>query len=66
MNGQNSNDKPPAGHIDWHAGFREGIQLALHPCRDSLRFEFEHPLNSQPLRIDARPSGWRRQAGGYG
>jgi hypothetical protein len=46
-------DKPPGEHIDWHAGFREGIQLALHPYRDSLRFEFEHPLNSQPLRIDA-------------
>jgi hypothetical protein len=27
--------------------------MALHPYRDRLRFEFEHPLNSQPLRIDA-------------
>jgi hypothetical protein len=56
MKGQNSRDndnKPPGDPIDWHAGFREGIQLALFPYRDSLRFEFEHPLNSQPLRIDA-------------
>jgi hypothetical protein len=46
-------DTPRDEPIDWHAGFRDGIQLALHPYRDSLRFEFEHPLNSQPLRIDA-------------
>jgi hypothetical protein len=56
MKGKNitdDNNKPPGERIDWHAGFREGIQLALHPYRDNLRFEFEHPLNSQPLRIDA-------------
>jgi hypothetical protein len=47
------NNKPRSSPIDWHAGFREGIQLALYPYRDSLSFEFEHPLNSQPLRIDA-------------
>jgi hypothetical protein len=46
-------DTPRDKPIDWHAAFREGIQLALYPYRDSLRFEFEHPLNSQPLRIDA-------------
>jgi hypothetical protein len=55
MNGhiKNNSNKPPAEPIDWHAGFRDGIQLALYPYRNILRFEFEHPLNSQPLRIDA-------------
>jgi hypothetical protein len=28
------------------------IQLTLYPYRDSLDFVFEHPLNSEPLRID--------------
>jgi hypothetical protein len=48
----NKKNTPRDEPIDWHAGFREGIQLALYPYRDSLRFEFEYPLNSQPLRID--------------
>jgi hypothetical protein len=26
--------------------------VALYPYRDSLRFEFEHLLNSEPLKID--------------
>jgi hypothetical protein len=49
----NKKNTPRDEPIDWHAGFRDSIQLALHPYRDSLRFEFEHPLNHQPLRIDA-------------
>jgi hypothetical protein len=33
--------------------FCGGIQLAFLPYRHSLSFEFEYPLNTEPLRIDA-------------
>jgi hypothetical protein len=39
--------------MDWHAAFRDGIRLALYPCRDSLGFEFGRPLNTGPLRAAA-------------
>jgi hypothetical protein len=45
-------DKPDTNAIDWHSAFRDVIQLALYQYRDDLSFEFEHPLNSEPLRID--------------
>ncbi|MDR3146779.1 MAG: hypothetical protein LBU00_00200 [Treponema sp.] len=39
--------------ITWHTAFRDGIQLTFLPYRDVLSFEFECPLNTEPLRIDA-------------
>jgi hypothetical protein len=44
---------PRQNTIDWHAAFRDGIQLTFYPYRHVLSFEFEHPLNTEPLRIDA-------------
>jgi hypothetical protein len=44
---------PGSPPVDWHAAFRDGIQLAFLPYRRSLSFEFEYPLNTEPLRIDA-------------
>jgi hypothetical protein len=38
--------------ITWHTAFRDVIQLILYPYRTILDFEFEHPLNTEPLRID--------------
>ncbi|MDR2376498.1 MAG: hypothetical protein LBD96_08685 [Treponema sp.] len=38
---------------DWHAAFRDGIQLTFFRSRHFLSYDFELPLNSQPLRIDA-------------
>jgi hypothetical protein len=46
-------NKAPKEPVTWHAAFRDGIRLALFPYRDVLSFEFEHPLNTEPLRIDA-------------
>ncbi|MDR3146905.1 MAG: hypothetical protein LBU00_00845, partial [Treponema sp.] len=42
-----------ASPITWHTAFRDGIQLTFLPYRDVLSFEFEYPLNTEPLRIDA-------------
>jgi hypothetical protein len=39
--------------IDWHTAFYDAIQLELEAYEDSLTFEFEHPLNTNPLIIDA-------------
>jgi hypothetical protein len=41
------------GPVTWHAAFRDGIQLTFLPYRHVLSFEFEYPLNTEPLRIDA-------------
>jgi hypothetical protein len=38
--------------VTWHTAFYDAIQLELFPYRDVLSFEFEHPLNAEPLRID--------------
>ncbi|MDR0670184.1 MAG: hypothetical protein LBF95_08895, partial [Treponema sp.] len=38
---------------DWHAAFRDAIRLTFFPYLHVLSFEFEHPLNTEPLRIDA-------------
>ncbi|MDR3147427.1 MAG: hypothetical protein LBU00_03500, partial [Treponema sp.] len=46
-------DTPPNNPITWHSAFRDGIQLTFLPYRDVLSFEFEYPLNTEPLRIDA-------------
>jgi hypothetical protein len=46
-------DTPPNSPITWHTAFRDGIQLTFLPYRDVLSFEFEYPLNTEPLRIDA-------------
>jgi hypothetical protein len=47
--GDTSHDGP----INWHSAFRDGLQLAFLPYRRVLGFEFEYPLNTEPLRIDA-------------
>ncbi|MDR3147518.1 MAG: hypothetical protein LBU00_03965 [Treponema sp.] len=39
--------------ITWHTAFRDGIRLTFLPYREVLNFEFEYPLNTEPLRIDA-------------
>jgi hypothetical protein len=39
--------------IDWHTAFYDAIQLELEAYEDALTFEFEHPLNTNPLIIDA-------------
>jgi hypothetical protein len=39
--------------LDWHAAFREAIELDFEDYKDVLSFEFEHNLTTQPLRIDA-------------
>jgi hypothetical protein len=46
-------DTPRASPITWHTAVRDGIQLTFFPYRDVLSFEFEYPLNTEPLRIDA-------------
>jgi hypothetical protein len=38
--------------ITWHTAFYDAIRLELYRYRDVLSFEFEHPLNTEPLRID--------------
>jgi hypothetical protein len=47
--GQGQGPHPPK---DWHAAFRDGIQLTFFPYRDVLSFLLEHSLNAEPLRID--------------
>ncbi|MHC6203024.1 hypothetical protein ACYULU_07505, partial [Breznakiellaceae bacterium SP9] len=39
--------------INWHAAFCDAIRLELEEFLDALKFEFEHPLNTKPLLIDA-------------
>ncbi|MDR0710617.1 MAG: hypothetical protein LBF77_11190 [Spirochaetaceae bacterium] len=46
-------DEPEQNPVTWHTAFRDVIRLTLYPYRHSLDFIFEHPLNSEPLRIDA-------------
>ncbi|MDR3147482.1 MAG: hypothetical protein LBU00_03785, partial [Treponema sp.] len=46
-------NRSPDNPITWHTAFRDGIQLTFLPYRDVLSFEFEYPLNTEPLRIDA-------------
>jgi hypothetical protein len=36
----------------WHPAFFEAIQQELFDYQDSLEFKNEHPLNTEPLRID--------------
>jgi hypothetical protein len=50
MNTGNRGRYPPK---DWHAAFRDGIRLTFFSYRQALSFEFEKPLNTEPLRIDA-------------
>jgi hypothetical protein len=39
--------------LDWHAAFRDAIRLEFLDYIEFLRFEFEHCLSTQPLKIDA-------------
>jgi len=40
------------GKTPWHPAFVDAIRMELFDYRDSLEFKSEHPLNSEPLRID--------------
>jgi hypothetical protein len=48
-----SETSPLSGPITWHTAFRDGIRLTFFPYRHLLSFQFEYPLNTEPLRIDA-------------
>ena len=39
--------------LDWHSAFFAALKAELVDYLDVLQFEKEHPLNEQPLRIDA-------------
>jgi hypothetical protein len=39
-------------HIAWHPAFVEAIQAELEEYLDVLEFHAEHPLTTEPLRID--------------
>lgn len=38
--------------LDWHSGFEGGLMLSLRKYAKELEVEREHPLSSEPLRID--------------
>ena len=38
--------------ISWHPAFRAAAELELREDIDDLIFESEHPLSSEPLRVD--------------
>ena len=40
------------GKTPWHPAFVDAIRMELFDYRDSLEFKYEHPLNTEPLRID--------------
>jgi hypothetical protein len=41
-----------SGKNPWHTAFVDAIRMELFDYRDSLEFKYEHPLNTEPLRID--------------
>ena len=46
--------KKPQGvwKTKWHPAFVDAFRQELFDYRDSLEFKYEHPLNTEPLRID--------------
>jgi len=42
----------PSSRIPWHPAFVEALQMELREYRDDLEFHPEHPLTSEPLKID--------------
>jgi hypothetical protein len=38
--------------ISWHPAFLQALQLECEPYLDALRFEAEHQLTAEPLKID--------------
>jgi len=40
------------GKIYWHGAHHEALQLELHEYVDALKFESEHELNKEALRMD--------------
>lgn len=38
--------------LDWHSGFEGGLMLSLRAYAKDIEVEREHPLSSEPLRID--------------
>ncbi len=47
---QNNSDEKK--RLDWHSGFEGGLMLSLRRYAKDLQIEREHPLSSEPLRID--------------
>jgi hypothetical protein len=47
------NDKQSDKTTYWHPAFRAAIKLELEQYKDVLDFQFEVPLNTEPLKIDA-------------
>ena len=41
-----------AQQLPWHTAFYQAMQAELYDYRDSLLFESEHQLTTEPLRID--------------
>jgi hypothetical protein len=46
-------DEHNDSRLDWHSAFFVALKAELVDYLDVLQFEQEHPLNEQPLRIDA-------------
>ena len=38
--------------IYWHEGFYGALQYELHEYKDSLKFQYEHQLSKEALRMD--------------
>ncbi len=38
--------------LDWHSGFEGGLMLSLRKYSKDVEVEREHPLSSEPLRVD--------------
>ena len=38
--------------LDWHSGFEGGLMISFRRYSGDLTIEREHPLSSEPLRID--------------
>jgi hypothetical protein len=47
------NEKQSNDATYWHPAFRAAIRLELEEYRDVLDFQFETPLNDEPLKVDA-------------
>ena len=43
---------PIMGRTSWHPAFAQAIENEFEDSKDALTFETEHPLTSEPLRID--------------
>jgi len=48
----NTEKKKDKKGIPWHPAFVEALQATLIDYKDVLEYRLEHPLNTEPLRID--------------